>query len=334
MNDFVALGFDGGGTRSRAVLVNSGGEIIGVGSAGPSNLKSVGLEMAIRSLEETVSLAWKDSGLRERPADAAFLGFAGAGAQEDRELLKQSVIQAKVSQPEKLAVDHDLRIALAGALGGDPGIVIVSGTGSAVYGRTADGLAGQAGGWGWLLGDPGSGYWLGRQALKAVVKEADGRGKPTSLTPAMAAHFGLDSIHGSKEKLYEKTRGQGSVLRIAALAPVVIAAAENGDEVAGEIVRSGCSELANMALAVARKLGFETEPVAISAIGGVAGSGRFFTSALETALAAILPDASLQPPLLPPVLGAALFAMEVVYDGPIQDLAASLENHPKASGLW
>jgi len=328
VNELVALGFDGGGTRSRAVLVNPQGEVIGVGLAGPANIKRVGLENALGALEEAVARAWKDSGSRNRPADAAFLGFAGAGSQEDRDLLAQGAIKAGISSAGKLRVDHDLRIALAGALGGSPGIVIISGTGSAAYGRTTDGRAWQAGGWGWLLGDPGSGYWLGQQALKTASCEIDGRGKPTSLTPAIANRLGLASILEIKEKLYRNN--QEAIQMIAALAPVVIAEAENGDEAAGEIIRKGCSELARMALAAARKLDWETDPVSISAIGGVARSGRFFASALETALAACLPEANLKQPQLPPVLGASLLALQTISEVS----GIMLKNQPKTGGLW
>jgi len=178
------------------------------------------------------------------------------------------------------------------------------------------------------VGDPGSGCWLGQQALKTASCEIDGRGKPTSLTPAIANHLGLGSILEIKEKLYRNS--QEAIQLMAALAPVVIAEAENGDEAAGEIIREGCWELARMALAVARKLDWETGPVSISAIGGVARSGRFFASALETALAASLPEANFKQPLLPPVLGASLLALQTIYEvSGIMRISQS-----KTSGLW
>ena len=135
--------------------------------------------------------------------------------------------------------NHDLRIALAGALGGDAGIVIVAGTGSAAYGRTEDGQSWQAGGWGWLMDDPGSGYWLGRRALRAIAEEADDRGKPTSLTNLIVQQMGLNSIRELRDKLYGPKKTVTPIQKITGLAPLVTSAAEDGDQVAKENLERG-----------------------------------------------------------------------------------------------
>ncbi len=332
MKDFGALGFDGGGTRSRAVLVSPQGEIIGTGLVGPANVKRNGLENSIKALEEAFALAWKDSGLKKRPADAAFLGCAGVSSQKDRDRFKQAVVEAGISSPNKVWVDHDLRIALAGALGGAPGIVIVAGTGSAAYGRTNDGCAWQAGGWGWKIDDFGSGYWLGQQALKAAAHEVDGRGKPTSLSQSILEQLGIKSIGDLTENLYGPN--QIGVHEIAQLARIVIREAEMGDGVAGEIAEEGFAELARMTLAVAQKLDWEKETVKVSAIGGVARSGDYFTSTLKSKLNTVLPGAILNPPILPPVLGAAFLALQKSEAKTVEHFMLKLQGNPKADDLW
>ena len=237
-----------------------------------------------------------------------------------------------MAAPGCVWADHDLRIALAGALGGAPGIVIVAGTGSAAYGRTENGQSWQAGGWGWLIDDPGSGYWLGRRALRAIVHAHDGRGPKTALEPAVLQTLGLPSIDELTDKLYGPdilgTAG------ISALAPLVTRAAEDGDPAAVAIVREGCAELVHMAAAAAEKLGWASGEFPVSAIGGVARSGNYFVSTLESALAEVLPRAILRQPMLPPVLGAVYLALQKSGQKLSTDFFAILSSQPEAEGLW
>ena len=334
MNEFVALGFDGGGSHCRAALVSPQGKILGVGTAGPANIKSVGLGNAVESLHQAVTRAWDHCDFAKRRAAAAFLGLAGAGSPEDRDLLTQAAIEAGMAAPGCVWADHDLRIALAGALGGAAGIVIAAGTGSAAYGRTEDGHSWQAGGWGWLMDDPGSGYWLGRRALRAAVEEADERGKPTSLTNLIIEQMGLNSIRDITEKLYGPKKAPAPIQKIVGLAPLVTSAANEGDPVARRILSEGCSELVRMAQAVARKLDWTNAPIPVSAIGGVARSGNYFVSTLESALAEVLPEAVLRQPMLPPVLGAVYLALQKSGQKFSPDFIAALSSQPEAAGLW
>ena len=99
-------------------------------------------------------------------------------------------------------------IALVAGVGDEPGVVIVAGTGSIAYGRNARGEAARAGGWGYVLGDEGSGYWIGRLALRAVVRQADGRGAATALTPRMLAHFGVSRPQDLIHEVYYRSLGR------------------------------------------------------------------------------------------------------------------------------
>ena len=122
---------------------------------------------------------------------AICLGIAGVDRASDEAVVRS--IMSRIGYKARILVVNDALIALQAGVGDAPGIVIVSGTGSIAYGRNDQGEASRAGGWGYVLGDEGSGYWIGRLALRAVVRHADGRGRVTSLTPRLLAHFGVDA---------------------------------------------------------------------------------------------------------------------------------------------
>src|SRR6185436_17233044 len=127
---------------------------------------------------------------------------------------------------EQIGIDHDCRIALAGGLSGRPGIVLIAGTGSSCFGMNAAGEAWRSGGWGHLLADEGSGYWLGVKGLEAAVRAYDGRGAPTALLDQLQRHLGLPDMNDIMHRLYVTGMSRAE---LAALAPIVIAAAADGD---------------------------------------------------------------------------------------------------------
>src|SRR5512138_90050 len=169
------LGIDVGGTKTVCLLANEDGTILATAREAGANLQGAG-ELALEKVLHGVMEAAL-AGQRVMPS-AICLGIAGVDRAEDQEVVLG--IMDRIGYK-------------AAILGDDPGIVVVSGTGSIAYGRNARGEAARAGGWGYVLGDEGSGYWIGRHALRAVVRHADGRGRETSLTPRLLRHFGLTS---------------------------------------------------------------------------------------------------------------------------------------------
>ena len=146
-----------------------------------------------------------------------------------------------------------------------------------------------------------------------MARSADGRGAPTGLTECLLASLELDDVAYLPMRLHVGSGMERN--EIAALAPLVVVAAAEGDAVAGKILEEGCNELALMAEAVARKIDATSEPLEIALVGGVASSGALVFGLVRDALAAVLPHASLIPAMLPPVMGACL-------------LAAKLAGHP------
>lgn len=303
------LGVDGGGTRTRAVIVNAAGDILGLGVAGPGNFDDLGEAVAQSNLDAAVRAAELEAGGQEnsRPFTAAFLGLAGTVSDADRGVVSAMAANLKLAPAIRTGVDHDIRIALAGGLAGRPGIALVIGTGSSCYGRDSRGRFARAGGWGHLIGDEGSGYWLGVSAIRAVARAADGRDPPTALSAPILAALGIEKPDDLLHRLYVTGLSRP---QLAALAPIVLQAAASGDPASLAFLETGGRRLAECVAAVAARLEFPSG-VEVTPVGGLASAGARVLGPLESALAQRLPKARLRAPALPPVLGAALLAAEL-----------------------
>lgn len=299
------LGIDGGGTNTRAAVLDESGTLLGTGSAGPSNYQSAGIAATGAHIRRATDAALAMAGILPSPATAVFLGMAGVVSAADRATIE--TIARELNLGERVGVDHDIRTALAGGLAGEQGMALIAGTGSACYGRRNDGTSWRAGGWGHLLDDAGSGYWIGLQGLMATVRGADRRAERTALADVLASAIGLNDI-GDIIRLagYEGLSRD----RIAALALPVLRAWDDGDPVAEGIVHRGADELAVMVRAVAVALGWEERPIPVVTIGGVLDHTGY-RELVVARIKATLPEASVAKPLLPPALGAGILALKL-----------------------
>ena len=173
---------------------------------------------------------------------------------------------------------NDALIALQAAVGEAPGIVIVSGTGSIAYGRDRAGHAARAGGWGYVLGDEGSGYWIGRLAMRAVVRAADGRGSPTSLTERLLAHFGAQRPDELLQTVYHASFRPAA---FTALAAHVQQAREDGDLAAATILDRAAQELLEAASSVIAQLNLAKQEFAFVLSGGMFKAVPWLRSSLR-----------------------------------------------------
>ncbi|MDB4893831.1 MAG: hypothetical protein JWN15_93, partial [Firmicutes bacterium] len=162
----IVLGIDGGGTKTRCLAADGAGCILGEGLAGPSNYQVLGMDGAVAAVMAAVAEALGVAGADLADVEAVCAGLAGVGRPEDHAVMTAAL---PFAAPVKLRVVPDAHIALAGALGGQPGAVVISGTGSIAYGIDAGGRTARAGGWGWLLGDEGSGSDIGKRAIMAAL---------------------------------------------------------------------------------------------------------------------------------------------------------------------
>jgi glucosamine kinase len=303
------LGIDGGGTKTQAVILEDSGRWRGSGLGGPSNYNDVGVETTQASIREAVDAARQMADLPPTPFAAAFLGMAGVVSPTDRAIIREIAQDLGLAAPETVGVDHDCRIALAGGLSGRPGIVQIVGTGSSTFGMNAAGEGWRAGGWGQLISDEGSSYWLGVQAMKTAVSAFDGRIDNTALLGKVQAHLELAHMNDIMHRVYVSGLSRAEV---AQMAPLVIAAAREGDDAALGLIEQGTQDLAACVFAVARRLGFSSGPCELAMVGGLFRAGDIFVQPFKNAVLGRLPHCRIISAELPPVLGAGVLALQML----------------------
>ena len=253
------LGIDGGGSKTLAVLVDALGRERGRGAAGSSNHEVVGLEQAVTAIHHAAERAAQVA-QATLPATSAWLGLAGVDHEGDRARLAPRVS----SLAHAVRITNDAELALS-ALPHQVGVALISGTGSIALGRDAQGRQARVGGWGHIFGDEGSGYAIGRAGLQAAARAADGRGPATALLERILAVWALDATELLLARVYQAF----DKTAIAALAPLVLALAAEGDAVAQSIQANAARELALAVTTVARALAFPPGPLPLAAAGGV-----------------------------------------------------------------
>jgi N-acetylglucosamine kinase-like BadF-type ATPase len=302
------LGIDGGGTHTRAVLVETGpgasDRPVGEGRAEAANLNRVGLEAAAKNVGVAVTEACARGEIVPTAITAACVGLAGVQHPKNhRRMLTALKAILPISQ---LTLETDARVALAGATDLHPGVVIIAGTGSISCGINAHGRYVRAGGWGPTMGDEGSGHYIGRRALEAVMGAYDHRKPPTRLTEPVCRYLGVSSPPELPPVIYDSP---GEERRdIAQLSRIVVEAARGGDQVALEILNDAASQLARAATTVIGQLEMSNENFRVAYVGGVFDAGELILSPLRRAILVAAPHALLAAPLFPPVIGAVKLA--------------------------
>ena len=269
------------------------------GKSGPSNPITVGANRALACILEAVGRASAKCGVDRFKASR--LGVAGT----DRSRLRREILAGLPGHYGDAAVTSDAAAALAGATGCRPGVVVIAGTGSITYGENHRGQAARAGGWGWRLGDEGSGYTIGRNAILAALSAHDGRAPDTALRELILDHLGLGAVEEIIDWMYAAGREPRDV---AYLVPLVRAAEEAGDEAARLVMAEAGAELGHVANAVIRRLHLTGE-FTLSLNGGVFKQPSVYIIAFEEVVRREAPDCAIIRPRMPPVLGAALLAL-------------------------
>jgi N-acetylglucosamine kinase-like BadF-type ATPase len=246
----LVLGLDAGGTKTVALLAEAeSGAVLGRGVGGPGNIRAVGAERVTESLTAAIAGAFAAAGREPGAVAAAAIGAAGAARPDDRAAL-EGCLRAVVAAGQ-YAVTNDAAIALRAAVPTGPAVLLIAGTGSIGYGRAADGREVRSGGWGYLLDDAGSAYAVGLAGLSAVLRAHDGRAPHTALRAALLDAWGLAAPEEIIGRVYLQPTPRDE---IAALAPLVAAAARSRDAVAGAILAAAGDALGILAIATLRKL--------------------------------------------------------------------------------
>lgn len=246
------VGVDGGGTTTRAVVIDSQSRVVGRGQSGSSNLYNLGLQAAASHVRQSIAGALAEAGLGESDVESWGFGLAGASGEREKRLWHQAL---RPIYGSLVAVEEDVVAALAGALGPDwlseGGAVLIAGTGANCFGQSASGQRRRSDGWGPLLGDRGSGYWLGEAAVRMAVAARDGAAPRTSLGEALLGYFEVQNLEALVGVVYAPEFRRD---RVAGFVPHVLQAARAGDVVAGELLRQSGRMLGATARAVVEPL--------------------------------------------------------------------------------
>jgi N-acetylglucosamine kinase-like BadF-type ATPase len=295
------LGIDSGGTKTVCLLADERGLILSEGRGPGANLHAAGALAVEEVLADVMATAIGD---RELAPAAICLGIAGVDREDEARTVR--AIMARIGPRSRVLVVNDALIALVAGAKDAPGIVIIAGTGSIVYGHNASGEAARAGGWGHMIGDEGSGYWIGREALAAVMRAADGRGPETRLTGEILAHLKLDDESKLPRIVYDRELPR---MTVAALGPIVQGAAVQGDAVATRILERAADELVLAARSVASRLEMRGDEFTFFLSGGVFRVVPWLVEELPRRLAEVAPRCQVQVLHEEPAVGAVWLAL-------------------------
>ncbi len=325
MTERYIVGIDAGGTKTSCLALTATGRLLGASRGGPGNIHAIGVAMLAQNVAGLIALALAGTGWGGPPA-VLCIGAAGAGGTKEKTELAAALQAAGVTQ--RLLIEDDGMIALVAGTLGEPGVCIVAGTGSLAVGLTREGRRARAGGWGYLLGDEGSGYAIGRDALAAILRAHDGRGEPTALAQPLMATLGLAAPEQLSTFMYGRDFGREKIAR---LAPQVAAAAAAGDRVAAEIMQRAGRELASLAATVHRRLALPANAPVIRS-GGIFRLGRMISDPFLLAWRAYLPDMVGRDLTVDPALGAAILALRSLDIELERDALESISAHISSDG--
>lgn len=298
------LGIDGGQSHTTALIADGRGQIVGRGQAGPSNhtREQGGRERLIRAVSGSVTAALQQVRLAKKKSLRDFK-FASAhlaltGEPEDKIEIVNELLSA-----EKLVVDHDAPGALAGALAGDEGVIVMAGTGSVACGQTRDGGFVRVGGHGFMFGDQGSAFAIARESVVSALRAQD-RGEPETLKTALLSHFKRKTLKSIVKDFYAGLLSRDQLASFAARAGQM---ADADDPVALKIISLAACELAELAVTTALRLDFSERPIRVSYGGGVF-SNRLLLSRFAAELSIWLSNTQIVKPRFAPDVGALLIA--------------------------
>lgn len=303
----ILIGIDGGGTKTACVATDFNGTILHQCNGGPSNFLMIGTETVSETLLELINNCKNALKIQYDDIKSVVLGTTGAGRRSDAERLEKAFNDFTASKKIKINhfyVDSDARIALEGAFSGKPGSILIAGTGSIMFGKDKNGVIHRVGGFGRFIGDQGSGYMLGKKGLTAVAKDFDGRGKKTLLSKLAAEKFNLETPEILIIEIYKNN------FDIASVAPIVLDAAEQNDEIALQIINEESDELLLHFESMLKKI---NEPeLNVSFIGSIITNKNIFSDTLRKKIISSFSNVNIKEADYPPAMGAVLMAKEIL----------------------
>lgn len=312
----IFLGVDAGGTKTRAKLINSENQILGEGHGGGANPHNQDLEKVLSNVGLAVLTAVKQAegklGHNIQHLDGTCIGMAGLDTQADRDLvssgLKAGMMKTWCSQNGLLLV-NDGFIGLRSGTDENFGICIISGTGSNVYGISRDGTQAQAGDWGFILGDGGSGFAMGQELLREAMKEYDGRSSKSILSEKILNHLNFSDHVEMIRWVY----GDGVPVRdIAGLTRLFEDSEFSQMQIVARVVDRAVEYQRSAFQAVVKKLGLENQLFTTVLAGGLMNLGSVhYPQKLQSTINSCCPTANAIIQAKQPVEGALALAHEM-----------------------
>lgn len=296
----LILGVDGGGTQTAVAAVRPDGTVVATATGDGVNYHNIGMEAARENLAAVVEAVLSRCG--ETAYDRLVLGMSALDHTADADTVRR--FAGDRFDPARMDMFSDAYVALLGVTLGEPGMVVICGTGSMILLLDGEGRQHVRHGWGAVLGDAGSAYTLAVEGLRAAIRAWEDMGPATSLTAAAMAYYGLSAPRDLIERIYAPSPVSE---RIAQFARVVLREAEQGDTVAAEIVRENLAYVARLS---AKLLAAHPEAARIGLQGGVFLHNAWVRSAFKAALRACGVSAPIGLPAYPPEIGAALHCLK------------------------
>nr|WP_246427734.1 ROK family protein [Paenibacillus phyllosphaerae] len=303
------VGIDGGGSKTACLVGDEEGNVLACEEGESSNVKSRPREQVEETLLSLIRGTVARAGGAIEDIGSVTLGLAGGHRPADKQRMTD-FLKPYLPPSASIQVHNDAETALAAGTWGQAGIVLIAGTGSIAHGYLPERDCGvRVGGWGYLLGDEGSGYDIGRQALMAVTRHADGIDEAAMFSEAVLRHLSIRDPQQLVDRFYESGNARKS---IAQLARLVIDMAAQGDETAARIVQQAAQDLSRLAVTARRKMeeaaGGDLKEIPLVLAGGLFGS-EFFTEQFMGTIRSRMSGSAVHTLRHPPVIGAYVLGL-------------------------
>lgn len=299
------LAVEGGGTKTNSVIADENGNIIAKSTTGPSNFLIVGFEKACENIIQGLQDCINNSKINNSDLKVAMLGLTGAGRKLDQDNMRKAFKDYSVSKGftfNSIIVDSDARISLEAAFPNKPGMILISGTGSIMFGKDGQGNLYRVGGWGRILGDEGSGFYIGKKGLISSIKQIDGRGEKTLLFDLISEKYNLNSLETIIKSIYTDN------FDIAKIAPLVFEAAEKDDKIAKEILNEAADELLLHIETMLKKVNFD-DKIGLSFVGSIITNDNYIRRKIVNYINSNLKQIELIDSNNEPIYGAIVMAI-------------------------
>ncbi len=299
------MGIDGGATKTLLKMSTLEGNLIASYEAGPANINVVGSRKLKKTLSELIINSVKSAGMDLNKCKCLCIGTAGAGREKERKMLVRMIKDIGFTQ--RLIVTDDVITAFHGGVGENEGIIIISGTGSICFGKNSKGESFRTGGWGYIIGDEGSGYYIGRRILNTIMRSYDNREGYTVLTPLVLSRLNLNNPEDLVKYVY---RSRTEVREISELAKLADDACDLGDTTAENILKDTARELFCCVKTVIERLKFSDKRITIAVNGSVLVKSKYVRNEFDRLICEAYPLINVSPMRNDSAWGAVMMALE------------------------